>query len=61
MFPLPGSSAAMSSEADLDRLRWARFFALRSIHEATLETLLRARNYAARQLLDERNRLLRER
>jgi hypothetical protein len=51
----------MSSEADTDRLRWARIFALRTLHEATLSDLLGARNYAAKQLLRERNDLLRER
>jgi hypothetical protein len=51
----------MSSEADRDRLCWACLFALRTLHEATLEALLRARNYAALQLLDEHNSLLCER
>jgi hypothetical protein len=51
----------MSSEADRDRLRWAGLFALRTLHKATLEALLWARNYAALQLLDERNGLLHER
>jgi hypothetical protein len=34
---------------------------LRLIHEANLQDLLRARNYATIQLLEERNTLLRER
>lgn len=51
----------MSTEADLDRLRWAQIFALRTLHEATLEQLLGARNYAVRQLLRERNDVLRDR
>lgn len=51
----------MSTEADLDRLRWAQIFALRTLHEATLEQLLGARNYAVRQLLRERNNVLRDR
>lgn len=49
------------SEADTDRLRWSQLFALRITHEATLQTLLGARNYAVLQLLQERNNLLRER
>ena len=49
------------SEADTDRLSWSRLFALRSLHEATLQALLGARNYAVLQLLKERNDLLRER
>lgn len=51
---------AMSSEADADRLHWAHRFALRSIHKATLESLLRARNHAVQQLLEECNDLLHE-
>lgn len=51
----------MSSEANKDRLRWAQRFSLRTMHEATLEALLRAQNYAVLQLLSERNSLLRER
>jgi hypothetical protein len=51
----------MSSDADRDRLCWARLFALRTLHKATLEALLRTRNYATLQILDERNGLLRER
>jgi hypothetical protein len=34
---------------------------VRIVHEATLQNLLQARNYAALQLLEERNSLLRER
>lgn len=51
----------MTSEADIDRLRWAHIFALRTLHEATLSELLKARNSAAKQVLRERNNLLRER
>jgi hypothetical protein len=51
----------MASEADIDRLCWARIFALRTLHEASLSDLLGARNYAAKQILRERNKLLRER
>jgi hypothetical protein len=51
----------MASEADIDRLHWAHIFALRTLHEATLSDLLGARNYAAKQILRERNNLLRER
>ena len=50
----------MPSEADQDRLHWANIFALRTLHEATLPALLQARNYAVRQLLQERNDLLEE-
>ena len=50
----------MSSEADADRLCWARRFSLQTIHEATLEALLCARNYAVLQLLREHNGLLTE-
>ena len=34
---------------------------LRTLHEATLQDLLRARNCATIQLLSERNKLIRER
>ena len=51
----------MSSEADKDRLLWSRILALQTLREATLQELLGARNYAALQLLSERNDLLRER
>ena len=51
----------MSSEPDKDRLLWSQIFALRTLHEATLQELLGARNYATIQLLSERNSLLRER
>ena len=49
------------SQADADRLCWSQLLALRSVHEATLETLLGAWNYTVLQLLQERNDLLRER
>ena len=49
------------SEADTDRLRWTQIFALRTLHEATLQALIGARNYAVLQLLRERNDLLSER
>ena len=51
----------MSSEADKDRLLWSEIFAIRTLHKATLQELLGTRNYAAMQLLSERNDLLRER
>jgi hypothetical protein len=50
----------MSSNAENPRLIWAEIFAIRNIHEATLQTLISTRNYATLQLLDERNKLLRE-
>jgi hypothetical protein len=50
----------MSSDTDNDRLRWAHIFTLHTLHEATLLDLLGAQNYAAKQLLRERNDLLRE-
>ena len=48
------------SEADTKRLSWSLLFALRTLHEATLQSLLGARNYAVLQLLRERNNLLLE-
>jgi hypothetical protein len=48
----------MSSQADSNRQHWAHLFALRTVHEATLEILLRAGNYATLQLFDEHNGLL---
>ena len=48
------------SEANTDRLSWSRLFALHSLHEATLQALLDARNYAVLQLLKECNDLLRK-
>ena len=48
----------MPSEADTDRLRWARIFSLQTTHKATLEALLCAQNYAVLQLLCELNGLL---
>ena len=50
--------SAMSSEADKARLLWSKIFAIRTLHEATLQELLGARNYATMQLLDEHNDLL---
>ena len=49
------------SEANTHRLNWSRLLALRTLHEATLQALLGARNYAVLQLLKERNDLLLER
>ena len=49
------------SEADAHRLCWSQLFALRTLHEASLQILLGARNYAVLQLLRECNDLLRER
>ena len=48
------------SEADTKRLSWSLLFALCTLHEATLQSLLGARNYAVLQLLRERNNLLLE-
>ena len=49
------------SQADNDRLLWSQIFAIRTLHEANLRSLLSARNYAVLQLLSERNHLLHER
>ena len=53
-------SLAMS-QADNDRLLWSQIFAIRTLHEANLQSLLSARNYTVLQLLSERNQLLCER
>ena len=51
----------MSSPKPRPKLDFRDNMTLRIIHEATLQDLLQARNYAAIQLLEERNALLRER
>ena len=56
-----GAYPTMPSEANKARLNWAQIYALRTLHEATLESLLGAQNYATLQPLSERNQLLRER
>ena len=53
-------SLAMS-QADNDRLCWSQIFALCTLHEANLWSLLGAQNYNVLQLLSERNHLLCER
>ena len=50
----------MSSPKSQPKLDIKENKTLRLIHEASLQDLLQARNYAALQLLEERNTLLRE-
>ena len=52
-------SPAMS-KADTDRLHWSQHFAICTLHEATLQTLLGTRNYTVLQLLSKCNNLLHE-
>jgi hypothetical protein len=54
-------SCAMSSPKNQQDLDFRDDKTIRIVHEATLQDLLRARNYPTLQLLEERNALLRER
>ena len=54
------SLCAMSSPEAQKKLDFRDYTTLRIVHEASLEDLLRARNYAALHLLNERNALLHE-
>ena len=60
--PTPRLACTMSSEPKKhSKINFSDVLTLRTIHEAGLQDLLRARNYAVLQLLAERNKLLRER
>jgi hypothetical protein len=51
---------AMSSEDNGRMLNFSDIITIRTVHEATLQDFLNARNFAVLQLLRERNQLLEE-
>lgn len=51
----------MPSEDNNPEVNMSTGLAIRTLHEATLQDLIRARNYDVLQLLGERNLVLRER
>jgi hypothetical protein len=50
-----------TSNRDSDFVPWEEVTELQLLHEASLQDLLKAKNNAVRQILEERNALLRER